>query len=865
MGRESIKLATGSKVAIIGGGPAGSFFALYLLHYAAQRGIQPEITIYQQRSLEQPGPKGCKGCAGILSISLLSNLGELGLSLPEEIIQSRIEHYTVHSPDTSISISNPEKGVRIASIYRGGGPRLSSYDHPVSFDGWLLAEARQGGARVANQTVDQVYLEGGGARLAVAGQKLEYDLIVLASGVNAAPVPIRGLDYVPPKTQLMTQDELYVGADQIESRLGNAAHAFLVPNSGLIFGTLVPKGQFINVSVLSEEKRPVSVSDFLKYDIVRRILPEQYQRTCGCQPRAVVSSAGNYFADRLVTVGDAVVSRLYKDGIGSSLLTAREAARSAVYHGLSRRDFAGYYQPFCNRMDRDNRWGQLLFSINNRVKDSRAFILAQHRLIGDEQHRISGSRPFTKSIWGMFTGSYSYKSIVWMTASPLALVKLSLALFRESLSALFHRRAASPKRLHVGSRKVLILGSGFGGTHVLRHLVPALNQNENVVTTMVSNENFFLFSPLLHEVAMGGIETRHIAYPIRRLHLRDRFNFIQASVSKIDLGAHRVTTSRGTLEFDYLVLALGSVSDTSGLSSRGANVFTLKTLRDSMLIRNHIIEVFEQASIASEPEQQQLLTFVVSGGGYVGIQLVAELRDFIYRNLIRFYKTIDTANIRVILVEAEAKLLAGMHPKLAAYVIRHLQDTGIETRMSSRVTNVRDDGVEINDSERVPTSTLIWVTGVVASPQIAELDVSKDSIGRVLVNDYLEVPGMPGVYAVGDCVHCEDPKSGRPVPPRAHTAVRQARVVAHNILADIRGRDKKPYRYSQNAEMVSLGASKAILRFHGLRVYGFLARFIWLVGYSSLVTGTYNRTRIILDWLLSLIFGRDTTFLKLRR
>ena len=173
--------------------------------------------------------------------------------------------------------------------------------------------------------------------------------------------------------------------------------------------------------------------------------------------------------------------------------------------------------------------------------------------------------------------------------------------------------------------------------------------------------------------------------------------------------------------------------------------------------------------------------------------------------------------------------------------------------------------MEINGTEIVPTSTVIWVAGVVANPRIAELDIEKDSIGRVLVNEYMEVPGMPGVYAVGDCAHFKDPRSGQPIPPRAHTAVRQARVVAHNILAEIRGREKKPYRYANTVDAVSLGSSNAVLRFHGLRLYGFLARFIWLVGYSFLVTGTPNRVRIIMDWLLSLIFGRDVTFIRITK
>ncbi len=861
MSKDSKTIGTGSRVAIIGGGPAASLFALYLIHFTEKKGIHPEITIYQKRDFDEQGARGCKGCAGILSISLQRNLGELGLTIPEEIIQSKIEHYTVHSPYTSITISNPEKDMQIISVYRGGGPLPYDYDNPISFDGWLLREAQKRNIRVAQHRVSRIYL-GPEARIEVDGKKLGYDLVVLASGVNTKPVRILGLEYVPPKTQIMAQDELYAGTAQVESRLSKVAHAFLIPHSGLIFGTLVPKGPFVNVSILSSGKYPVSVADFLKHELVQSVLPEHYKRTCGCRPRAVVSSAHNYYTDRFVAIGDAAVSRLYKDGIGSALLTARQAARTIVYHGISRHDFERYYQPFCSRIDRDNQWGRRLFSINDRIKDSRVFLLAQNRLIEDEQNNTRGPQPFTKATWGMFTGSYSYSSISRMILRPASLANLVVALLRESLKRVSYREATSPNRLHVGGKKVLILGSGFGGTYVLRHLVPALHLNENIETTMISSENFFLFSPLLHEVAMGRVEGRHIAYPIRRSHWRDRFNFIQASVEKIDLSGHKVMTTVGPLKFDYLVLALGSVTDIPRSVPTATNIFTLKTLHDSILIRNHIISVFEQASIKKKPEQQrQLLTFIVCGAGHTGVQLVTELRDFIYRTLLRFYRRIDPDNIRIILVEAEPKIIADLHMKLGAYVMKQLQHMSIEVRLKSRVTRVREGHVEINGSEDVPTSTIIWVAGMAANPRIAELDVEKDSLGRVLVNKYLDLPGIPRVYALGDCAHFEDPMSGQPIPPRAHTTVRQAKVVAHNILAEIRGKDKKPYRYSNTAEMVSLGTSKAVLRFHGLRVYGLPARFIWLVGYSLLATGAYNRIRLIMDWLLSFVFGRDTNFI----
>ncbi|MBI2861083.1 MAG: FAD-dependent oxidoreductase [Chloroflexi bacterium] len=862
MNKKSAGIDTGSRVAVVGGGPAGSFFALYLLHYARQKGITPEVTIFQRRSFDALGSKGCKGCAGILSLSMQKNLGELGLVIPEHIVMARVKQYAIHTPYTSITISNPSRRFDIISVYRGGGPRLSSYDQPVSFDGWLLDQARQQGARVEEKAVSRVSLQNG-ASIEAGGEVLQYDLVVLAAGINDTPVLIDSLDYQPPQSQIMAQDELHIDAEEARARLGNVAHAFVIPHSNLIFGSLVPKGPFVNVSVLSSGKRPTPVKEFLENDLVRTVLPGEYTSACGCRPRAAVGAASNYFADRFVAVGDAAVTRLYKDGIGSALLTARQAARTAVFHGVSRKDFERHYKPFCRNLSGDNRWGRYLFAANDRAKNSRLFLLAQHRLIGDERRRAFGSQPFTAAAWGMFTGSFSYRSIARMYLNPVSLTRFVNAVFWEGLGLLLHRGPAVRKSLYVGATKVLILGSGFGGTYVLRKLVPSLNRNENVETTMVSDENFFLFSPLLHEAAMGGIEAAHIAYPIRRLHYRDRFNFIQAEVTRIDLKSRRVMTTMGALDFDYLVMALGSVTDTTQVKSAGSNIFTLKTLHDSRLIRNHIISLFERASFETDQEKQkQLLTFVVAGAGYTGVQLVAEMRELIFGDLVRFYKSIDPANIRIVLVEANRKIVSDLHISLGAHVMNHLKRLGIEVKLRSRVTAVTPDSVQLSRREVVPTRTLIWVAGVVANPRIAEVEARKDRLGRVVVNEQMEVPGFPGVYAVGDCACFIDPKSGAPVPPRAHIAVRQAKAAAHNILADIRGRPKKRYRYSEAAELVSLGSSSAVLRFGRFQLHGFVAHLLWLMAYSYLVTGTYNRIRIMMDWLLGLFFGRDTTFLK---
>ncbi|NLT65335.1 MAG: FAD-dependent oxidoreductase [Acidobacteria bacterium] len=858
MNRNSYRLKNGARVAVVGGGPAGCFFALYLMQYGRERHILPDVTIFEARNVFGPGPKACKGCAGILSTSLLRSLGELGLAVPEEIIQRRIDGYTIQSPYTSITMRNPEQGAEVISVFRGCGPRLCDSQRPVGFDGWLLMETQKRGARIEYGTVSAVRT-GRNPQVETAGELKEFDLIVLATGVNGSPFAVEGVQYIPPKTRTMAQDELRIDA----AATVDTAHALLIPGSGLIAGCFVPKGEFLNVSILNKSDQPMSVAEFLQNDIVRTLLPDSYQRMCGCLPRVPVSPAQNYYADGFVAVGDAAVSRLYKDGIGSALRTAREAARTAMEQGISKRSFRRHYRPFCRSVDRDNRWGKFLFWLNDRVKESRTFLLAQHRLIGDEQTSARELKPFTIAVWGIFTGSCSYRSIARMTLAPASLYRLGLAFLRESSREIFNRNS-SHRKLLIRARKVLILGSGFGGTYVLRNLVPALNRNENVETTMVSDENFFLFSPLLHEAALGRIETRHIAYPVRRLHWRDRFRFVHSTVHRIDLAGRTVTTGSGKFEFDYLVLALGSVTQLVEAAHENRNMFTLKSLHDSMLIRNHIIQRFEHALVETDPlRRRELLTFVVAGGGYKGIQLITELTDFIEDTLLRLYRPIVRDDVRVILVEAEARIVADLHASFGAYIMRRLKAMKIEVRSGSRITSVGENYVEINGAEKVPAGTVIWVAGVVANPRISELEVEKDSIGRVIVDERLTVPGYRGVYAVGDCAHFKDPGSGKPIPARAHIAVRQARAVARNILADIRGGEGKPYRYHRIPQMVSLGSFRAVVKWRRLRLYGLPARIAWMAAYLFLITGTYNRIRITMDWLLSFVFGRDTTHLDL--
>jgi NADH dehydrogenase len=275
-----------------------------------------------------------------------------------------------------------------------------------------------------------------------------------------------------------------------------------------------------------------------------------------------------------------------------------------------------------------------------------------------------------------------------------------------------------------------------------------------------------------------------------------------------------------------------------------------------------MIRLFEKASIEySQERQKELLTFVVSGGGYIGVQLIAAMRDFIFRDLIKYYPTVDPNNIKLILVEIDPKIIPKLHTKLGAYTMKHLRNTGINIRLKSRVTAVYPDHVVINGIDNVPTNTLIWVAGVLSNTQVAQMNTKKDNIGRVFVNEYLQIPDFPNVYAIGDCAHFPD-VSGQPIPPKAHTATRQAKVVAHNIISTIKGRKLRPYVYSNPFEVIPLGPTNGIFSFHSLRLYGPIARLLWMAGYATLVPHLYNRVKISMDWLLSMIFGRDINLLK---
>lgn len=411
-----MRLENGSRVAIVGGGPAGSFAALHLLRLAAEAGLRLDVTLFEARDFNRPGPGGCNKCAGILSSSLVRNLGTLGLTLPPDVIQSELEAYVLHLGGAQLPIRRPDPARRIFSVYRGSGPRLGAPPYPRSFDGWLLDQARERGVDVRRARVQSIR-PGLRPVVAAAHEHMEADLVILATGVNSRAPLDPAWHYRPPRTETMAQDEVPLPGGVLDE----SVHIFFDHPPGLIFGGLIPKGRYANISLLGRRLPPDAVSDFLEGQGLTSLFPGGAATLCGCTPRVVVSPASGYYADRFVAVGDAAVTRLYKDGIGAAFATSEAAARTAVGRGVSRADFAAGYRPACQRIAADNRFGRLLFRLWDVTRGAPLLLNAWRRAIMAEAALPPAAHVHTRVMWDMFTGDESYRQILLLSIRRAAL------------------------------------------------------------------------------------------------------------------------------------------------------------------------------------------------------------------------------------------------------------------------------------------------------------------------------------------------------------------------------------------------------------------------------------------------------------
>ncbi len=401
------KLKPGSCVAVIGGGPAGSFFVLHLLRRARAAGLPLDVTLFERKTFDLPGPPGCNMCAGILSSHVVRGLQDLGLDIPPAAIMGRLHRYVLHWHESTIAIEQPDASRQILSVFRGAGPRAGALPPEASFDAFLLSHAQAAGATlVPERVVEVAFSPDGPAMLRTAHKQAPFDLVVFAGGVNTHPPAFSGLAYRPPPTATMAQDEIRLNqpADP------GTVHIFCDEPPALLFGGLVPKGEYISVSLLGNGLPGHGLEQFLAALRERGVLTSEPERLCGCRPHIATGPAAGFCADRFVAVGDAAVTRLYKDGIGSALRTAQCAALVAVEQGIAGRDFEEHYRPVVQAIEDDNWYGRWLFGAWQHIKGEGLLSrLGERTLLAEQQmaHSVHGAL-----LWSLFTGDESYRHIM---------------------------------------------------------------------------------------------------------------------------------------------------------------------------------------------------------------------------------------------------------------------------------------------------------------------------------------------------------------------------------------------------------------------------------------------------------------------
>jgi NADH:ubiquinone reductase (H+-translocating) len=417
--------------------------------------------------------------------------------------------------------------------------------------------------------------------------------------------------------------------------------------------------------------------------------------------------------------------------------------------------------------------------------------------------------------------------------------------------------------------RIVILGAGFGGVYTALHLQRLFRKDPGVYITLVDRDNYFLMTPLLFEAGSGVLEPRHAVTPIRTL--LKKAQFVEADVERIDLEAkvvharHSPANRVYALQYDHLVLALGGVTNTK-LIPGSEHAFTFKTLSDAIFLRNHIIDLFEQAEVETDAaRKRRLLTFVMIGAGLVGIELAGELTEFT-ANLTRTYKHIDKSELEFHLLEAGPKVMPEMERDLADYAAEVLKRRGVRIMTSTPAKRIEPGKVHLPEGkgDAIESHTILLVAGVSPSPLLADLGLEKDKKGRVIVESSMRCKARPEIWALGDCAHIPDP-SGNPYPSLAQHALREARVLARNIQTATRspGAPLQPFDYKTLGMLASLGHYKGVGRVLKVKIRGFVAWWVWRTYYLMQMPRWSRRFRIMLDWTVALLFRNDVAKLDL--
>lgn len=428
---EGLVLKDGSKIGVVGGGPAGSFFTYFALYQAEKEGIKIEIDIYEPKDFSRSGPPGCNHCGGIVAETLVQQLKSDGIVLPDQVIRRTIETYTLHLEQGTAVIDNLGVDQRIISMFRGSGPLGPNGSDYTGFDAYMLDLCKQKGAGLLVEKVVDAEREADGITLITRRSQQKYDLVVGAAGLSSKTLSIfKKLvpDFVPPKTAKAYISEFYLGQDAISQHLGNSMHVFVLNLPGIKFGALIPKGNFVTLVLLGKGVTTEKAERFLNTEAVRNCFPEGVlpapMNSCLCFPLINIGNAKNPYSDRVVLIGDSSSSKIYKNGIGAAYITGRAAAETVVNNGISVRDFRKSFQSTCSMLDRDNTAGKFIFFITSIIQRWPFMKKVLFRMVLKEQAKEKGKREMSIMLWDTFTGSAPYRNIMLRSLNPLLWFRL---------------------------------------------------------------------------------------------------------------------------------------------------------------------------------------------------------------------------------------------------------------------------------------------------------------------------------------------------------------------------------------------------------------------------------------------------------
>jgi NADH dehydrogenase len=412
--------------------------------------------------------------------------------------------------------------------------------------------------------------------------------------------------------------------------------------------------------------------------------------------------------------------------------------------------------------------------------------------------------------------------------------------------------------LRSAPRRIVVLGGGFAGLHLVRRLERRLRRDE-VDLTLVDRQNYHLFTPLLYQVCTGELPPHAVAYPLRDATAPARFRFLQSEVTAIDLAKRVVATIDGELGFDHLVIALGSVTNDYGIPGVRENALPVKWLAEAEALKRHILDVFETAATETDlARRREALTFVIVGAGPVGVELASSLRDLMDHTLRRIYPTIDFYNdVAIHLIDGADRVIPAMNPRLSDIAARRLAQQRIRVLLRTLVSEIAPGVVHTKDGARLRARTIVWSGGVKVNPLVAALDLPKAKDGRVLVDDRFRPDGRDDVFVLGDSAYFEH--GGQGLPQLAQVAVLEAPAAARNLAALVRGQPTAPFVYRRKGDLVALGRTQAAAEFAKLGhlvIGGLPAWAVWRVNYLMQLLGVRNRGTLLVEWALSFFAGR---------